>query len=188
MVPPSKYITTNMLIRTFYDNHCFFQCEYDDKMMINLNGKVIQSNNNQFQTFLGFKKPMMFNVVDEGMREVGTNSYVKVVYIDNVIDESAYNQTSIVSNANTAKREVLKRYSNKEEYITNLQSLMRKHEDLKEIDVNLNELVEKLQNNYILIKNHVFTYAKYFQELGTDFKSVNIPYHILESLFQTESI
>ena len=88
MIPPSKYITLNMLTRPFYDNHIFYNCEYEEKMLINLNGKVIQSNNNQVQTYLSFKRPMIFNVLDEGMREVG-NSCVKAVYIDNVIDESA---------------------------------------------------------------------------------------------------
>jgi hypothetical protein len=172
MIPPPKYITSNMLIRQFYDNHIFFQCDYDPKIMVNLNGKVIQSNENQFQTYLGFRKPMIFNVVGEGMREVA-NLYIKFVQIDNVIDESAYNQNSIMITTNqTNKREPLKRFQTKDEYLSNLQVLVKKHEDLKEIDTVLNELVDKLQNNYILINNQILKYSKHFQELVSDFRSV----------------
>lgn len=169
MVPPSKYITHNMLNRAFYDNHLFYHCEYDEKMMINLAGKVIQSNNNQFNTYLLFKRPMLFNVIDEGMREVG-NSCIKVIYIDNVIDETAFSQSSIMMNTGS-KRDSLKRMISKDEYINNFFNLMKKNEDLKEMEILLSELVEKLQNNYILIKNHVLTYSKYFQELGIEYRS-----------------
>jgi hypothetical protein len=173
MVPPSKYITTNMLTRSFYDNHIFFQCEYDDKMMINLNGKVIQSNNNQFQTFLGFKKSMMFNVLEEYQKEFQYGIWVKCVFIDNVIEESAYNQNNVTVGS-ISKREVLKKYQNKDEYLGCLQVLTKKHDDLREIDGVLNDLTEKLQNNYILIKNHVLTYAKYFQEQSIEFRTVSL--------------
>jgi hypothetical protein len=172
MVPLDKYITPNMLIRTFYDNHCFYKCEYDPKLHISLTGRVIQLNDNQFKTFLGYKKPMSFNVIDENMREVG-NNYISVVYIDNVIDETVYNQNSIPSGT-ISKKEFLRRFATKEEYISYFNSLIKKHEELKDIDTQLNDLIEKLQNNYILIKNHVHTFTKYFQELGSDFRQVNI--------------
>src|SRR5689334_5309839 len=71
--PQPKYITPNMLTRNFYDNHTFYQCEYDEKMYINLNARVIEVNkNNQFRTFLGFKQQMNFNIVEESMREVSS--------------------------------------------------------------------------------------------------------------------
>lgn len=171
MVPQAKYITPNMLNRPFFDNHVFFQCEYDEKILINLNGRVIQSNNNQFQTYLGFKKLMTFNVIDEGQREV-SNNYVKVVYIDNVIDETVYNQNNVVTGGSIPKRDVLKRFTTKDEYLTYFQTLCKKNEELREIEPTLNDMIEKLQNNYILIKNHVMTYSKYFQELGTNFRTV----------------
>jgi hypothetical protein len=172
MVPPAKYITHNMLNRQFYDNHIFYNCEYDEKLMINLSGKVIQSTNNQFHTYLSFKRPMLFNVIDEGIRDVGNNC-IKVIYIDNVIDETAYSQSSILMNT-SSKRDSLKRMVSKDEYINSFLNIMKKNEDLKEMDGLLNELIEKLQNNYILIKNHVLTYSKYFQELGIEYRNVYI--------------
>ena len=51
MVPLPKCIPANMLIRNFYDNHTFYQCDYDENMHINLNGRVLEVKNNQFQTY-----------------------------------------------------------------------------------------------------------------------------------------
>lgn len=167
MVPPAKNIAPNMLIRTFFDNHTFFHCEYDEKMQISLNGRVLQFNNNQFTTFLGYKRIMTFNVLDESMREV-SNNYIKVIYIDNVIDETTYNVTS--SHGNFPKKEVLKKCSNMEDYIKYFTNLSKLNADLQEIDSTLDTLIKKLLNNYILIKNHVNTYSKYFQESCSDFK------------------
>jgi hypothetical protein len=169
MVPLAKYITPNMLIRTFYDNHIFFVCEYDDKMYINLNGRVIQLINNLFESFLGFKKKMTFNVIDRCDREVG-NFYIDVIYIDNVIDETVYNQNAN-NPPNVPKKEMLKRYNNKDDYVKYFNNLMKAQDDLKEIEPVLFDLLDKLQNNYILMKNHVATYSKYFQELGSDFRT-----------------
>ena len=44
--------------------------------------------------------------------------------------------------------------------------------------INLNDellknlLIDKLQNNYILIKNHTTTYSRFFKELGQEFREV----------------
>jgi hypothetical protein len=64
---------------------------------------------------------------------------------------------------------------------------MKKNEDLRDIENTLNDLVEKLQNNYILIKNHVATYAKYFQELSIDFRSVKI-LNYLDNIYEIAEI
>jgi len=54
MVPPSKCITSNMLNRNFYDNHTFFQSEYDSRMYVNMNGRVLElKQETKFQTYLG---------------------------------------------------------------------------------------------------------------------------------------
>ena len=167
MVPLSKFITPNMLIRPFYDNHTFYASEYDDKIHINLNGRALEYKNNQFQSYIGFKKQMNFNIIDESMREIN-NCYIKVIYIDNIIDETVYNSTNIILNPN--KKETLKRFNNKEDYVKYFNNLLKSNDELKEIDIALNELIERMQNNYILMKNHVHTYSKYFQELGSDFR------------------
>jgi hypothetical protein len=170
IVPLSKYITPNMLTRSFYDNHTFYQCEYDHKMYINQNGKVLEFKNNSFQTFLGFKRQMVFNIIEELMREVGNNNYLKVIYIDNVIDETVYNQNTTTTNQSN-KKDVIKRYNNKDDYVKYFNNLIKANEDLKEVDQALNSLIDKLQNNYILIRGHVHTYYKYYQELVFEFKN-----------------
>jgi hypothetical protein len=170
IVPLAKYITPNMLIRNFYDNHVFYQCDYDPKMYVNLNGRVLEFKNNQFQTFLGFKRQMTFNVIEELMREIMNNVYTKVIYIDNVIDETVYNQSSSVT-SNLSKKDTMKRYNNKDDYVKYFGNLVRLNDELKEIEYNLKELIDKLQNNYILIKGHVHTYYKYYQELVSEFRT-----------------
>jgi hypothetical protein len=170
IVPLSKYITPNMLIRSFYDNHTFYQSDYDSRMNVNLNGRVLEFKKDQFQTFLGFKRTMTFNIIEELMREVANNVYMKVIYIDNVIDETVYNQNSSVSST-TSKKDMIRRFSNKDEYVKFFSNLVKSNEELKEVEVNLKELIDKLQNNYILIKGHVHTYYKYYQELVNEFRT-----------------
>jgi hypothetical protein len=169
MVPLAKFIAPNMLTRAFYDNHTFYECEYDPRYQINLNGKVIEIKNNQFHTNLGFKKQMTFNSIEESFKEI-QNSLLKIIYIDNVVDETVYNQNS--STATSApKKEILKKLNSREEYVKFFHNLLKTQEDLKELDIALKELINRLENNYILIKNHVHTYYKYFQELVSDFKA-----------------
>ena len=160
MVPSAKFITPNMLNRTFYDNHTFYECEYDPKYQINLNGKVIEIKNNQFNTYLGFKKPMTFNSIEESFKEFH-NSLLKIIYIDNVVDETVYNQNS-TSAGSSIKKEILKKFNSREEYVKFFNNLIKTQVDLKDVDIALKELINRLENNYILIKNHVHTYYKYF--------------------------
>lgn len=169
IVPQAKYIAHNMLVRNFYDNHTFFISDYDEKMYINLNGRVLELKNNQLNTILGFKKQMTFNIVDRFNREVN-NTYLEVLYIDNVIDESVYNQNTTSNTTNVTKKEILKRYTTKDDYVRYFFNLIKTQDDLKEIEGALNDLIDKLQNNYILMRNHVHTYSKFFQELGSDFR------------------
>ncbi len=112
LVPPTKCITANMLTTQFYENHCFYQCEYDDRTYLNLLGKVIELNNNTFQTHLGFKRLMYFNIIDESILEAMPN--VQIIHIDNIIDESMY-QTVISSSASIYKKEMLRKCPSKEE-------------------------------------------------------------------------
>ena len=112
LVPPSKCISQNMLTKQFYENHLFYQSDYDERTYINLNAKVLEFNNNTFQTHLGFKKIMFFNVLDQNIMESFTN--VQVIHIDNIIDENMY-QTVISSTTSIYKKEMLRRCSSKEE-------------------------------------------------------------------------
>ncbi len=174
MVPIPKFISLNLLTRNFYDNHIFYQCEYEDKVYINLNGKAIElSSNNQFQTFLGFKKNMTFNVIEQVKMELLTD-VVSIVFIDNVIDENYYTQSN-TNDSSSFKKDIIKRCTNKDEYLYAFNILNRKNDELREIENLLIELCDRLQNNYILIKNHTSTYSKYFKELGQEFRQVINP-------------
>lgn len=112
LVPPTKCISANMLTKQFYENHCFYQSEYDDRTYLNLQGKVLELNNNTFQTHLGYKKVMYFNIIDESIMETMPN--VQITHIDNIIDESMY-QTVISSSASIYKKEMLRKCPTKEE-------------------------------------------------------------------------
>ena len=112
LVPPSKCITANMLTAQFYENHCFYQCEYDERTYLNLQGKVLELYNNTFQTHLGFNKMMYFNIIDESIMETLPN--VQITHINNIIDESMY-QTVISSTTSIYKKEMFRKCTSKEE-------------------------------------------------------------------------
>ena len=112
LVPPTKCISSNMLTTPFYENHVFYQSDYDDRTYINLQGKVLELNNNTFQTHLGYRRMMYFNIIDESIMENIPN--VQITHIDNIIDESMY-QTVISSSASIYKKEMLRKCISKEE-------------------------------------------------------------------------
>jgi predicted lactoylglutathione lyase len=169
----AKFISNDLLKRTFYENHIFYQCEYDEKIYINLNGKAIElSSSNQFQTYLGFKKNMTFNIVEQVKMEL-LNDNANIVFIDNVIDEKIFTLTTN-SDTSSFRKDIIKRCADKDEYIKAFNTLVNKNDELKEINNLLTELSDKLLNNYILIKNHTSTYSKYFKELGQDFRHVKL--------------
>lgn len=112
LVPPTKCIMQNVLTTSFYENHLFYQSDYDDRIYINLQGKVLELNNNIFQTHLGYKKIMYFNVIDEFIMEEIPN--VNIIKIENIIDESMY-QPVITSASSIYKKEWLRRCSSREE-------------------------------------------------------------------------
>lgn len=183
LVPSFKYVTQNMLNKSFFENHTFYQCEYDSSLFISLQGKVLKFENNAFKTYLGHKKEMVFNVVEELYKEVNIqgltiNPTIKAMSIDNVIDESCYNTTNINVN-NNFKKEAFVRFNTKEEYKNFYKNYFKSNPtEYKEIETALNELAEKLINNYILIKNYVPVYAMHFQQESNPFKK------LLESKFE----
>ena len=129
------------------------------------------SSANQFQTYLGFKKNMTFNIVEQVKMEL-LNDNANVVFIDNVIDENLFT-LSTNSDSGSLRRDIIKRCADKDEYVRAFNSLVNKNDELKIINDLLTELSDKLQNNYILIKNHTSTYSKFFKELGQNFRQVN---------------
>ena len=177
LIPSSKFVTAEMQNKQFYDNHTFYQCEYDPNLYISLLGKVLQKDNSSFQTFLGFKKSMIFNVNEEFEREVSVpgvkgSSYIKVIYIDNVVDESCYNPSVSNTNNPIKRGETFVRYSSKEEYLSFFKQNLKSNLEMKEVETLLNEKVDRMINNYILIKNHVLDYSMYFQEEFNPLKKV----------------
>jgi len=120
---------------------------------------------------IGFKKSMLFNITDQSLRELSSFS-VNITSIDNVIDETTYNEQMNSSSFSISKKDVLRRKETKDDYLTDFEKLSKKNIELSDIYATLSELIDRLQNNYILIKNHITTYSKYFQELGCDFRQV----------------
>jgi hypothetical protein len=80
-----------------------------------LQGRVLELNNNTFQTHLGYKRAMYFNILDETIMENIPN--VQITHIDNIIEDSMY-QTVISSSASIYKKEMLRKCQSKEEYVS----------------------------------------------------------------------
>jgi hypothetical protein len=170
-IPPYKYISQDMLSKNFYENHIFYQSEYNPLLYISLNGRVIEQSQSEdfFQTYIGYKKYMKFNIISKSPRELQLPNMeyppiVTVINIDNVIEENFYNPPASTMKESMIKKDVLIRYETKEEYISYYNSMLKSNSDFKEIDSQLNIAVKKLQNEYILLKNHVAMYSMYFQE------------------------
>eukprot|EP00340_Litonotus_pictus_P001492 CAMPEP_0170527216 /NCGR_PEP_ID=MMETSP0209-20121228/12687_1 /TAXON_ID=665100 ORGANISM="Litonotus pictus, Strain P1" /NCGR_SAMPLE_ID=MMETSP0209 /ASSEMBLY_ACC=CAM_ASM_000301 /LENGTH=73 /DNA_ID=CAMNT_0010817597 /DNA_START=45 /DNA_END=262 /DNA_ORIENTATION=- len=55
-----------MQTKSFYENHTFFQCDYDPNLFVSVNGRVlILEGGSVFKTYIGFKKDMAFNIIEE---------------------------------------------------------------------------------------------------------------------------
>ena len=119
---------------------------------------------------------MHFNVIEELYQEVScpgvsSSPTIKVIYIDNVVDESCYNPTI---QSNTAKKETLNRCQTKDEYLNFFRKKLKEnYSDLKVVESSLNEITDKMINNFILIKNHVETYSMHFMKEYNPIKLVN---------------
>jgi hypothetical protein len=181
LIPSYKFVTPNMQNKFFYENHIFYQSDYDPSLFVSLNGRVLEHVNNSFNTFLGFKKPMKFSIEEELYQEVNIQGVscspsVKVIYIDNVIDESCYNTTVGQNSGNQVKKESLNQMNTKEEYLAFYANYSKTNVELKELTSLLTEITDKMINNYILIKNHTQNYAMHFQQEFNPFKQVSILY------------
>lgn len=175
LIPSAKYVSTQN--KNFYENHTFYQSEYEPNYLVSLQGKVLEHKDTAFYTYLGFKKDMVFNIEQELYRDVNiqgvsSSPTIKIIFIDNVIDETSYNST-VNPNSNANKKDSLNRLNTKDEYLSYLKSYMIANPGFKEIDIILNEVTDKMINNYILIKNHVQTYAMYFQQEFNSLKQVS---------------
>ena len=182
LIPSSRYLSPNMITRNFYENHMFFSCEYDRSLMVSLSGKVMEViSNSTLGTYLGFRKSMQFNIVEELDRCInipGNNNSnsVRIVHIDNIIDEDSYNPMISSSIQAPKNKDALKQCSSSDEYIEYYHQMSKKNYEFQEVEIILNELITKLKNNYILIKNHVQAYAMYFHQDGVNFRDVSMMY------------
>lgn len=182
LAPSNKYISHTMLNKVFYENHIFFQSDYDPTLFVSLSGKVLQQNLSEiyFQSYIGFKKYMKFNVIGEGMREINVHGVsssctIKVTNIDNVIDETCYNPPSNALKESMIKKDILVRYDKKEEYIQFYKSAVKSNNyEFREVEVLLNESCKRIINDYILIKRYLLTFSRYFKEAFTPIKDVRI--------------
>lgn len=178
LIPSYKFVTPNMQNKYFYESHIFYQCDYDTSLFVSLNGRVLEHTANSFNTFLGFKKQMKFNVEEELYQEVNiqglsSSPSVKVLYIDNVIDESCYNTGVGLNSGTQSKKDSLTQMNTKEEYLAYYANYSKTNVELKELTTLLTEITDKMINNYILIKNHTQNYAMHFQQEFNPFKQVS---------------
>ena len=176
-IPSSKYLIPSMLNKHFFENHTFYQCDYHPTLFISLHGRVLEHSQTLFKSYIGFKKDMSFNIVEELYREVSisgvsSNPTIKVIYIDNVVDETCYNES--LPQSTGQKKEILNRYNSKEEYLAFFKTYCKeKPTEGGYIESQLREISDKMINNYIFIKNHVETYAMHFQQEFSAIKSVS---------------
>ena len=155
LVPQKKFIIEAMLNRNFYENHIYKVCKYDDKMYINLNGKVLKLENKKFVSYLGWKKDMEFTIKDN----IVADEDVSCILIDNVCDDGNYNKTS--SSVNDPKFNI-QRYTSMKEYVEKYTVQEYSFKEFKDTYELFDYKTDCLRNNIIFMKGHEEEYSAYF--------------------------
>lgn len=171
--PPCKYLTPNMLTKTFFESHICCKSKYNSNLIVSLNGKVLSVNNSEksMQSFLGFKKNLKFFILSEGSRDVSIagssgSQTINVIVIDNVIDDGGYTIGTTVKVEKDANQEnKLIRYYTKEDYLDRYRGLLAASNEFTEVDIRLQEATKRLLNDYMLVSGYEGLYGQlHFQE------------------------
>ena len=169
-IPLKKFITDTMLTENFYSNHIFYVSKYDDSMYINLNGKVLKYQHPKFTSVLGWKKKIEFQIKDQ----FNTSYDLSCIAIDNVCDETGYNETGGMSTV-TKTGDSIKKCPSMEEYIKHYSNIEKVNFEYGDAVSKLNHFVDLMQNNYIFMKGHEdfysFTFLSEVRNITEAFKT-----------------
>ena len=157
LVPPNKCIFNTMLTRNFYDNHIFCVSKYDDNMYINLNGKVLKLIHQQFETYLGWQRPIELKIKGEFVSSQG----LSCILIDDICDETNTN-TKTREFSNNPNLKPVQRYTTMKQYIENY--TIQKYPEFSKAFKIFECRTDLLRNNIIFMKGHEEEYSIKFEK------------------------
>ena len=159
IAPAKSVITESELTLKFYYNHIYKVSKYDPTLYINLNGKILKSEEDHFETFLNWTKPLKLEIKELNQMSLGTNVYIQYYQLSNAAcDESI--QSNFVSSKDTNKDDEVLSCKSMNDYL----KFFDENKNSEKIKIVLNELIHSLKNNFIFMKDYESSYIMNFKE------------------------
>ena len=159
IAPAKSLITESELTLKFYYNHIYKVSKYDPTLYINLNGKILKSEEDHFETFLNWTKPLKLEIKELNQMSLGTNVYIQYYQLSNAAcDESI--QSNFVSSKDTNKDDEVLSCKSMNDYL----KFFDENKNSEKIKIVLNELIHSLKNNFIFMKGYESSYVLNFKE------------------------
>ena len=159
IAPAKSLITESELTLKFYYNHIYKVSKYDPTLYINLNGKILKSEEDHFETFLNWTKPLKLEIKELNQMSLGTNVYIQYYQLSNAAcDESI--QSNFVSSKDTNKDDEVLSCKSMMDYL----KFFDENKNSEKIKIVLNELIHSLKNNFIFMKGYESSYVLNFKE------------------------
>ena len=159
IAPAKSLITESELTLKFYYNHIYKVSKYDPTLCINLNGKILKSEEDHFETFLNWTKPLKLEIKELNQMSLGTNVYIQYYQLSNAAcDESI--QSNFVSSKDTNKDDEVLSCKSMNDYL----KFFDENKNSEKIKIVLNELIHSLKNNFIFMKGYESSYVLNFKE------------------------
>ena len=157
LLPRKILIEESLLTKKFYFNHIYYIDKYNERLYINLNGKVLKYDRPKFSTYLGWTKDMSFTVIDSFNL---TTVNISCLQLDNVCDESHY----IDNNPKNKQESQLKKFENFQDYLRFYKNFEKMNDNYKKIISRLEKFVKEMQKNYIFMKGQENKYSRIFMQ------------------------
>ena len=184
--PKKKLIDKANTTKVFYCNHIYYKSSYDDRLYINLNGKVLKYEHPKFITYLGWKKNMVLTIKDSSKVLNG----VQCFQLDNVCDEVNYTEAKT-----SAIKSQLQKKKTLEEYRAYNKTLLETNSVYATVfEEKFKKFIKEMKNNYMFMKGYeesyskIFNYKKYklikkfIELLGNKVENYNDNFNIISEL------
>ena len=184
--PKKKLIDKANTTKVFYCNHIYYKSSYDDRLYINLNGKVLKYEHPKFTTYLGWKKNMVLTIKDSSKVLNG----VQCFQLDNVCDEVNYTEAKT-----SAIKSQLQKKKTLEEYRAYNKTLLETNSVYATVfEEKFKKFIKEMKNNYMFMKGYeegyskIFNYKKYklikkfIELLGNKVENYNENFNIISEL------
>ena len=159
IAPAKSVITESELTLKFYYNHIYKVSKYDPTLYINLNGKILKSEEDHFETFLNWTKPLKLEIKELNQMSLGTNVYIQYYQLSNAAcDESI--QSTFVSSKESNKEDEVPSCKTMNDYL----NFFNENKNSEKIKIVLKELIHSLKNNFIFMKGYESSYVLNFKE------------------------